>query len=59
VLCEVMLGLKVNLSKRVFIPVGEVTELTHLAHIFSCGVDDLPSSYHSLPLGTTYKSKAI
>ena len=44
VLFEVMSGLKINLSKSVIIPVGEVLELENLAQFFGCGVDSLPSS---------------
>ena len=50
VLFEMMLGLKINLSKSVLIPIGEV---------YPCGVDYLPSSYLGLPLGASYKCKAV
>jgi len=59
VLFEVMSGLKLNLSKSVFISIGEVPELNNLAHFFGCGVDYLPSSYLGLPLGTTYNYKVV
>ena len=59
VLFEAMSGLKINLSKSVLIPVGEVTELNYLAQFFGCGVDSLPSSYLGLPLGASFKSKAV
>ena len=58
-LFEVMSGLKINLSKSVIIPVGEVPELDNLAQFFGCGVDSLPSSYLGLPLGASFKSKVV
>jgi len=55
---EAMSGLKVNLNKSVIIPIGEVPNVA-LAQFFGCKVDYLPSSYLGLPLGTSYKSKAV
>ena len=57
-LFEVISKLKVNLSKSVLIPVGDVPELAHLAHFLSCGVEYLPS-YLGLPLDATYKSNTV
>jgi len=54
-----MLGLKINLSKSVLIPVGEVPDLNNLAQFFGCGVDFLPSSYLGLALGASFKSKMV
>jgi len=42
VLFEAMSGLKINLSKSVLIPVGEVPELNKLAQVFGCGIDSPP-----------------
>jgi len=42
-LFEVMSRLKNNLSRSVHISIGEVPELSHLAHLFGCGIDFLPS----------------
>jgi len=58
-LFEVMSGLKINLSKSVLVPTGEVPELNHLAHFFCCGVDYLHLSYLDLALWATYKCKAV
>jgi len=58
-LFEAMAGLKVNLPKNFLIPIGEALDLHHLAQFFSCGVDFLPSSYLGLPLGASYKCKAV
>ena len=58
-LFEVMLGLKINLSKSVIIPIGEVPELESLAQFFGCGFDSLPSSYLGLLLGASFKSKVV
>jgi len=54
-----MSGLRVNFSKSVIIPIGEVPNVNGLAHFFGCRVDYLPFSYLGLSLGTTYKSKAV
>ena len=54
-----MSGLRVNLSKSVIIPIGEVSNVNALTHFFGCRVDYLPSSYLGLPLGASYKSKAV
>jgi len=56
---EAMSGLRVNLSKSALIPIGEVPNVNALAHFFGCAVDYLPSSYLGLPLGASYKSKAV
>jgi len=58
-LFEVMLRLKINLSKSVLIPIGEVSELNNLVHFLGCGVDYPPLSYLGLPLGAPYKCKAV
>jgi len=56
---EAMSGLRVNLSRSVIIPIGEVPNVNVLAHFFGCRVDYLPSSHLGLPLGASYKSKAV
>ena len=56
---EAMSGLRVNLAKSVIIPIGEVPNVNALAQFFGCKVDYLPSSYLGLPLGASYKSKAV
>ena len=56
---EAMSGLTVNLAKSVIIPIGEVPNVNALAHFFGCRVDYLPTSYLGLPLGASYKSKAV
>ena len=48
---EAMSGLRVNLSRSVIIPIGEVPNVNVLAHFFGCRVDYLPSFYLGLPLG--------
>jgi len=56
---EAMSGLRVNLSKSLIILIGEVPNVNVLAHFFGCRVDYLPSSYPGVPLGASYKSKAV
>jgi len=58
-LFDAMSGLKVNLAKRVLIPIIEVLDLHHLAQFFSCGVDFLRSSYLGLLLRASYKCKVV
>ena len=52
-------AVKVNLSKSVLSPIGEVPYVLDLAELFSYGIDYLPSSYFGLPLGAPFKCKAI
>lgn len=60
VLFEAIYGLRVNLSKSVLIPIGEVPKLKLLAHFFGCGrilsfvLPYLPSSWCEF-----FKSKAV
>lgn len=52
-------GLKVNLSKSKIVPVGSVNILGDLANILDCKVSTSPMKYLSIPLGATFKTKAI
>jgi len=54
-----MFGLRVNLSKSVFIPVGEVPNVDDFACFFGCGVEYLPFFYLGLPLGAPHKSIVV
>ena len=54
-----MSGLRINLSKSVIIPIGEVPNVNVWAHFFACRVDYLPSSHLGLPLSASYKSKVV
>jgi len=54
-----MFDLRVNFSKSVLIPIGEVPELQHLAQFFGYGIDYLPSSYLGQPLGANFMSKVV
>jgi hypothetical protein len=47
---EAVLGLKINLSKSVIVPMGEVGDMEGLLSIFGCGVESLPLTYLGLPL---------
>ena len=58
-LFEAMSGLRVNLSKSSIIPIGVISNIHHLAYFFDCGVSALPSIYLGLPLGASFKSKAV
>ena len=58
-LFEAMTGLRVNLSKSSLIPIGEIPNIHHLASFFHCGISALPSIYLGLPLGASFKSKAV
>jgi hypothetical protein len=50
---EAMSELKINLSKSLIIPVGEVVDVESLANIFGCRVAMLPLKYFALPLGAS------
>lgn len=56
---EAILGLKVNLRKSVLVAVGEVLHQKELAGILNCDISFLPLTYLRLPLGASFKSKAI
>ncbi|XP_042969128.1 uncharacterized protein LOC122301820 [Carya illinoinensis] len=54
-----MSGLKVNLGKSELVPVGVVSNILNLASILDCKVSSLPLKYLGLPLGATFKARAI
>jgi hypothetical protein len=56
---EAVSGLKVNLTKSSLIPVGSLDDVDQLAGNLGCGTVDLPLKYLSLPLGASFKLKAI
>jgi hypothetical protein len=56
---EAVAGLKVNLSKSALIPVGLRGEVDQLAGMLGCGIGDLPLKYLGLPLGASFKLKAM
>jgi hypothetical protein len=51
--------LKINLSKSVIVPIGEVEDVEGLSSILGCGVELLPLTYLGLPLGAPYKDPSI
>jgi hypothetical protein len=56
---EAVSGLKINLSKSVIIPIGEVEDVEGLSRILGCGVESLPLMYLGLPLGAPYRDPSI
>jgi hypothetical protein len=52
-------GLKVNLSKSTLVPVDLRGEVDQLAGVLGCGIGDLPLKYLGLPLGASFKFKAM
>jgi len=54
-----MFGLRVNLTKSLIIPIGELPNVNVLAHFFGCRVEYLPAYYLGLPLGASYKCKVV
>ena len=56
---EVVSRLKINLSKSVIVPIGEVGDVEGLSSILGCKVDSMPFSYSGLPLGAHYKDSSI
>jgi hypothetical protein len=56
---EVVAGLKVNLSKFALVPIGSRGEVDQLAGVLGCGIGDLPLKYLGLPVGASFKLKAM
>jgi hypothetical protein len=56
---EVVLGLKINLSKSKIVPLGDVGDLEGLASILGCRVASLPIKNLGLTLGAFYKASTI
>jgi hypothetical protein len=54
---EAVVGLKVNLSKSVLVPVGSLGDVDQFASLLGCGTGDLPLKYLGLPLGLRSSSK--
>ncbi|XP_059671156.1 uncharacterized protein LOC132316700 [Cornus florida] len=48
---QVVSGLKVNVSKSVLVPVGDVPQIEVFAQILGCRTGSFPISYLGLPLG--------
>jgi hypothetical protein len=55
---EVVSDLKINMSKSVLVPVGDVDNMDELAGIMRCGVSFLPLKYLGLSFGAP-KAKSI
>jgi hypothetical protein len=53
---EVVSGLKVNLSKSVLVPVGNMDNVAKLADILGYETSSLPLKYLGMPLGACYKT---
>ena len=56
---EVVLGLKINLGKLEWVPIGDVPNMEELVEMLGCRQSFLPLKYLSLLLGATYKEKLI
>uniref|UniRef100_A0A2N9GWL7 DNA repair protein RAD50 n=2 Tax=Fagus sylvatica TaxID=28930 RepID=A0A2N9GWL7_FAGSY len=52
-------GLKINLGKSELVLVANVLNVIELANLVGCKVSRLPMKYLCLPLGSTFKAKAI
>jgi hypothetical protein len=55
----VVAGLKVNLSKSALVPVGSRGEVDQLARVLGYVSGVLPLKYLGLPLGASFKLKAM
>jgi hypothetical protein len=56
---EAVSRLKVNLSKSALVPIGSLDDVDQLAGQLGCGTTDLPLKYLGLPLGASFKLKAM
>ncbi|XP_042942306.1 uncharacterized protein LOC122276529 [Carya illinoinensis] len=56
---EAVSGLIVNLGKYEMVAVGVVSRINSLASLLGCKVSSLPMKYLDLPLGATFKARAI
>jgi hypothetical protein len=56
---ETISGLKVNLAKSISVLIGTLDNVGDVASILGCGVASLPLKYLGLPLGASFKAKAI
>jgi hypothetical protein len=56
---EAVSGLKVNFSKSTLVPVGSLDDVDRLAGHLGCGTAELPLKYLGLPLGASFKLKAM
>jgi hypothetical protein len=56
---EAVAGLKVNLSKSVLVPVGQVDNVDQLAGLLGCRSGVVPLKYLGLPLGASFKLKVM
>ncbi|RVW86004.1 putative ribonuclease H protein [Vitis vinifera] len=52
-------GLKINLDKRMVIPVGEVDGVLEMAAKIGCRVGQLPTVYLGLPLGASNRASSV
>lgn len=52
-------SLNINLAKSELFEVGVVPNITNLAWILGCKIDNLPSSYLGLPLEAGFKAKRV
>jgi hypothetical protein len=47
------------LSKFALVPIGSQGEVDQLAGVLGCGIGDLPLKYLGLPVGASFKLKAM
>lgn len=48
-----------NLAKSALVPIGTLDNVGDLAGILRCGATSLPLKYLGIPLGASFKAKAI
>lgn len=59
VLFEAVAGMEVNWGKSSLFPVNEVQQVQGLASILGCRIDQLPTTYLGMPLGSKHKALEI
>lgn len=59
VILEVVSGLRVNWRKNGLFPIKEVAQMQRLANILGCRIEQFPTTYLGMPLGSKHKELLI
>jgi len=59
VILEAVSGLRVNWRKSSLFPIKEVAQMQRLANILGCKIEQFPTTYLGMPLGSNHKELLI